>query len=70
MEGERGHKKAAILDSALRSTMDVIRDPEHWSTGVAVTSTRWLVIRRSRGEEAEKREMETELVGRDLKGSF
>lgn len=45
MEGERGHKKAAILDSALRSTIGVITDPEHWSIRVASTSTRWLVIR-------------------------
>lgn len=48
MEGERGHKKAAIPDSALSSTIGVIRDPEHWSIGVAVASTRWLVIRRKR----------------------
>lgn len=37
--GRGGHKKAAILDFALRSTMAMIRDPERESLGVAVTSS-------------------------------
>lgn len=57
MLGERGHKKAAILDFALRSTMGVIRDPERKSMEAAVASTRWLVIRMKPREGAEKREM-------------
>lgn len=39
--------------------MGMIRDPERESIGVAVASTRWLVIRTKPGKQAGKREMGT-----------